>query len=1067
MSGVRSTTGAPRVQPLRGARPAQKAQPASATSAPTRSAQLNQAAAQLNDDKAVGLTPLPTAQPQSPKAADPRAEERKKDPRASILGDNPRFKELYDSERQLQEIKDRKHSGLNQQLDKIDATYNDEMKRLEKAREQERADIARLRDEARDHLSQVREDVRTNYKAQRKEASQHHRQYSEEKKALKKENPEAYKALDKILLAEHRKATYKTEKGLAAADRFHQKSVARLKEEFGIEPPTSAEMEKYAKEGPPKGDSLKDKAHRILFNRRQVRDIRSKIPATKEERAAHLARTEESTKKKRSQLDERSKKVEPTFQKYAKEYKTKQTEAKEKAKSDLVSSLRKRVKANQTFSKAELPEHLQKSVGLAEVSADAKFKLDGDKLVVEDGIGRPTTIRGGKDHATIFTKDDTMSRSSTVHSDGREPSTEVGKNEYGQKVEINIRRSADGKQSRVKTTDQVGRQRVEVERTENGKEVYSSTESREKGRVTYKKEKETEYKPDGNVVTKVTMNDHDDQKTRVTNEARNPEGKLIGRSEVETTKTKHGERTRTEVMLDSSTGKTRITDHSVERRDGKRVETTAVTEGKTDNDGYVKHTATTSVVKETTHESRYANSDEKDLPGLGWVPWDSPQDLMNDMESRGGAVKIQKVEREVTGPDGKKRTENITQFSNRNNQLQLTKGPDGKNIWTHKVKNSETGKWDSQTFFQGSDDDTIVTKNSVENRGGHKYEVERTSLEMKDNPGAEKSRVPQKGDYTVSKTEKADMAEVQRVAKEIGFSSKELEEMASMKLFQDKFGKAKDLKIEIKTSEDRFADSSKNKKGASVVVTGPDGAKLVLSRDQLKDLGGIRAEWKDENGKLMSHESMTAEGEVFEEVHEAGNVADARAEAIRKSVAPYMSQDIRDNFKHGEFALKVGNKAFRASGRLSGAGLKKAAPGLDLISGGLATISAAHDFANGEVARGVKNLGGAAADYGMAVRAYQALKYGDKLGKGLGTGAGAVVKKFGVAGAAVGVVSGTARLIDGEYVGGGLDLLSSGFAGAAIFGVPGVGWAAGVAALGAAVWDYRNDTVIAEPKLTR
>ena len=146
-----------------------------------------------------------------------------------------------------------------------------------------------------------------------------------------------------------------------------------------------------------------------------------------------------------------------------------------------------------------------------------------------------------------------------------------------------------------------------------------------------------------------------------------------------------------------------------------------------------------------------------------------------------------------------------------------------------------------------------------------------------------------------------------------------------------------------------------------MVVTGPDGTKFILARDNIKDLVAAQLEYRDEQGNFTKEQSYLAEGVNLEPADD-----------------PYSA--IRNTAKRGEAALKLSKGVIRGVGRgLSSRGklrdkspdfLKKVAPGLDLISGSLSSISAAQELANGNYSRAIEAAGGAATDFGMMVRSH-------------------------------------------------------------------------------------------------
>ena len=271
---------------------------------------------------------------------------------------------------------------------------------------------------------------------------------------------------------------------------------------------------------------------------------------------------------------------------------------------------------------------------------------------------------------------------------------------------------------------------------QDGREISSRRKVKSGSSTFYPIKSKTTYAQDGSS-EKTTSERYDGEKLkRSTIERRDKDGELTARNRVSVKTLDNGVRTTTETLVDPKSGKTRTTDHKIERKDGKTVETTE-TMIDTDYGGLARE----SKITETRTDPRRATDDEKDLPGLGWVPWDNPQDLINEMEKSGGSVNIQKQEREITDKDGRTRTETSTHYLNRGNELVLTQDSGGQNIWTQKKTNPETGLWSSKTFFQGSDDDYVKTEQSKEGP----YKVETTELVMKDNPGVDSSKVPLRG----------------------------------------------------------------------------------------------------------------------------------------------------------------------------------------------------------------------------------------------------------------------------------------------------------------------------------
>jgi hypothetical protein len=1033
--------------------PVKSPTPSSSTSTSSSSSKsaLKGSADRVKSGKGLGLSKLPKSVEERSKSD---AKKTKDDSPSEILvGDTEKSRTLAEARTELEQIEQGKHPALKEDIAAIDQRHQADLTGLKAGREKIEQQFEQRRTEVEAKLAKAENDDKTNFREARQQADEHRSRQDQSLDALKKREPKAASLASGILADEHKLSSDKdlTPKQRNMFEKHIEREKSKLKEEYGVTLPSSQDMIKYGKEGAPSDDSLQSEVSRYAFHRRSKNEIKAGIPKTPEERDNFRREARETAKRDLAEISKDEKRVPKEFEKRKKEYQAKADSDKKSAEATRVKELQDKVKGNQDFQVAELPSYLRDSIVGKDVDPESKAQLVDDQLVFTNKDGTKTTLKARDGYVSVGSKGKDSRSFGQVYPDGRESMTEH-RVEGDKKTKTETELDGKGREERTVTEDHSTGYFKDHTVLQDGREISSRKTVKSGSSTFHPMKSKTTYAPDGSSEKAINERYDGEKLKRSTIERRDEDGDLTARTRVSVKTLDNGEKTTTETLVDPKSGKTRTTEHKLEREDGQTVETTEILMD-TDDGGLARE----SKITETRTDPRRATDEELDLPGLGWVPWDNPQDLINEMEDSGGPVDIQKQERQIIDKDGRKRTETSTHFLNSGNELTLTQGPGGQNIWTQKKTDPGTGLWTSKTFFQGSDDDyvkTVQSKETLEGKPSKKgpYKVETTELVMEDNPGVETSKVPMRGDYQTKQAEGVDIKEMEKAAESLGIDPEELQDMDVMKKFLEKVGPGQKFDIEIKTSKDQFKDSRKNKDGSSMVVTGPDGTKFILARDNLKDLSAAQLEYRDDEGNLTREQSYLAEGVNLEPMDDT-------------------FKSIRGVAKQGEAAVKITKGVLRTGGRLGSTRkfrdrgpdfLKKVAPGLDLISGSLSSISAAQELASGNYSKAVESAAGAATDFGMMVRATQELR--GTAGKfKLGTGAAGFMKKVGVGGAAIGFASGVHEIFNGDAVGGSMDVASSLLTGAALWGVPGVGWAAAAATLAKAAWDYRSDTVIADP----
>ncbi len=509
------------------------------------------------------------------------------------------------------------------------------------------------------------------------------------------------------------------------------------------------------------------------------------------------------------------------------------------------------------------------------------------------------------------------------------------------------------------------------------------------------------------------------QRSRVTREVLDARGGLETRNVLEHETLPMGEVNRSRRL--SASGYEFTSEHSVRRsKIGEHIEERSETITRPDGSSRV-------LSKEKTHHHmpRPATSEDRDLPGRGYYPWSNPQDLLTEMEAEGEKVQIQEVTREITGEDGKTHQHTDTKLFTKDQELIREVGPNGKWMWTRRVRNKDTQQWDSQVFYQGSSD-TVVTSH----RKDGPYLVESRQVSLNDHPDAASGRLPQLSFSRVSRRE-ATASQLDEITGRAGIPEA-YRETEAVRAWMKSVGEAP-VKVEIRESDDKFIDARQNRTSVSVVLDDGKGHRLILVQDSTDKSFGSRYETTLPDGTLASSNSLvSAQGERWES-------KSSPTEEMR-SVAK-LPPDLKE----------ILTRPPRNPGVLPA--------GLAGLNSGLAAVSAVHDFANGDVLRGLKNSGDAAQDLSSMALALRESKGLSNSGL---SGISGAFKTVGLAGAGIGAVTAVARIGEGEVMGGLAELGAAGLTGLAFF-VPGYGWAAAVASAVSFGVNTYSDTRIATP----
>ncbi len=425
---------------------------------------------------------------------------------------------------------------------------------------------------------------------------------------------------------------------------------------------------------------------------------------------------------------------------------------------------------------------------------------------------------------------------------------------------------------------------------------------------------------------------------------------------------------------------------------------------------------------------------DADVPGLGKFGQENPQDLVERLGDE-SQIKTELVEatREQAGTFHTTYSRVMTSGDG-SRSLTSTRSENGPTAWDYRQKLAD-GREDSQVFFQGLRDSTIVTRNTTEGD----WKVTTVEQRLADFPAAKSSQIAERAQSVRRSREGANAGDVKEQLEKSFLGSASYDPRVADFLKQNSQG----LQL-ARNSENAHYHNGRYESSERVEITNGQGEKLSIWRNPETQALSIERESpqvlapelvKDLHDTSKSGAQLRKLGHIGEG---AVTVAEAAVHARRHGSAVW----------HGLDEVLHHNNPIAARVNV----------GTAALSGALAV----HDFAHGYTAGGIKHSGNAAYDLASTLRATGALQKGWSGVAGAGLGARGLIGKAGLAGVGIQGYTALSQLAEGDVVGGSLGLGSAGFNGAALVaGGPAAWTGAAVFTLACAGWDYNKSTRIA------
>jgi len=499
---------------------------------------------------------------------------------------------------------------------------------------------------------------------------------------------------------------------------------------------------------------------------------------------------------------------------------------------------------------------------------------------------------------------------------------------------------------------------------------------------------------------------------------------------------------------------------------------------------------------EDSSESREQVKPELDLPGKDWTWWESPQSLVNRLGSD--------VKGEMVYSNGKHRNEKgqMVEHSMASERVFNRKGEE---VLVHRtegagklyefrtaprqLKDGETVQ-DSQLFFQGTRS-TVITRHREENG----WKVQHTHSDLKDLKQKSKGdHIQALSDQYLRTRDQGSLKDVESVLAGGGPAS-ELSSVLKSQAFQglkdslqagQQDGK---LRITVMDSQqDANGDGLSVRKDARLLVETERGDQFVVAKDAQGRVvahlqrGGQLAEGQmREQLSILDAQGRADEISLNDRGQALARMADGQVQNLQLNAAgtslrsvPSVTDNINATvsaLERANNAAKYGSRVLNAPATLRQEGVWKAltkdTPGItklgNSVSGataalnGFAMVSSLHEERYGQA---VQELGQFSSDAGKTMVAVSGVTRSApnalfRAGRAMGT-----------AGGVIGIGVGISNIVEGDAVGGALDIAAGGSTVAAAFGSGSaagpVGWAAAAVFTGLrAGWDYWGDTTVA------
>jgi hypothetical protein len=974
------------------------------------------------------------------------------------------WKDLKKAEAEQSQVRNGDHAGLSGDISEADREKAKFQRSLDLGYQQRLTDITQKREKLEQKQQKLNDDLARFFPESRKEIATHTNAATKEMVALRESGgKEAFSQLGKVQQLEKRLS----DKNLSPVQRARllaekSQGLKKLKD-LGLSYPGPDKLKQYESDGLPQGDSSQAALDRAVFHKNKALNLDSELPRTPAQRDAYKKKIESEIASERSGLDVQEDRVRETYDRESRNYRVRAGLKKEDARKGLEAGLDRRTgEKARTFKINDLSEAVRNSPAMKDVPADAEARLENGRLTFKTRLGHEVSVKAGDESVTV-TSDQRYRHAwgeilpgevhtSAVTADGTATHKTQDYKKTGGKLQV------------ARTTERV------LDKTGNGKETVNEGDKLHSESTFEGGTRVSQDGPDGYTFKRKS---HEDGSVTTDEEWANgafshrttgKDGRVLQHDVLE----KYDGKTTHTRLVDPSTGEVEIATRHERDRWAEGYDHTDITStnerARFDDDGkLVDRTEQSKTVERADHERKARPSDFKSLPGneniVQETVFDTPRELVAKLEER-GEVKVQETRRETSDGQGNQNVEHLRTFSAGDMELTETRGENQATVYQLRKKVGE-GKWNSETFFQGSPESVIRTNHTEESvtKGGGKFEVETTRTQLGDHPGAKDSLVPVDGVVESKKTKEGTQKDVLALAQKMGLDPKNLSSSEAYKKFQNLLEKNDGkLTIELQQSRETFEDKDKNTTTAVMVVQTPDGSRMALSFDELEGQGGVQAEIKGENGRAAEKSTTVfAEGERFEEVTGQDGVmaTDRQVENLPTTAADIVDagNEIRDNLGKARRFYRagrgVGLKAARAARQMEAQAGRRSArlsAKLGVVTTGLTATSAIYELTQGNYRAAARSGAQTLEEVGHVASNLQAAR-------GLqGSGKLLMLKGLGVAGALAGGLSSVDRFRDGDVVGGTVDIISAVASGVGMF-VPGVG----LVAVGATVFNLARD----------